>query len=178
MMQNIKNFQRYTPENTEEQAISEAINAIFLRSEDGQDWYQCQKDFSKDTVKILYSSDGVLRSMTTDVSGFFPEGCSVAEVDAVPELANIDGGWQFTGEAVVPRVYREEERAEQAARKKHQLLKEAAQFLAPFQDAVELELATEKEKEDFRAWKKYRVQVNRIDTTAGDEIHWPDLPET
>ncbi|UUF23017.1 hypothetical protein NQB69_15765 [Escherichia coli] len=72
-MLNIKNFKPYTPENM-------LVNASYLMSEDGQDWYECQKLFSPDTVKVVYDNSNVIISFSQDVSSLFPVNASVAEV--------------------------------------------------------------------------------------------------
>lgn len=56
---------------------------------------------------------------------------------------------------------------------KSRLLQTAAEKIAPLQDAVDLEIATDDEKVQLDEWKKYRVLVNRVDTTNPD---WPDVP--
>ncbi|MFZ5128864.1 tail fiber assembly protein [Enterobacter roggenkampii] len=43
------------------------------------------------------------------------------------------------------------------------------------QDAVDADIATDEEKAALAAWKKYRVLLMRVDTSA-DEIAWPELP--
>ncbi|MBC0860569.1 tail fiber assembly protein, partial [Escherichia coli] len=48
--------------------------------------------------------------------------------------------------------------------------------IAPLQDAVELELATEEENSLLEAWKKYRVLLNRVDTSVAPDIEWPTSP--
>ncbi|EAB6845036.1 tail fiber assembly protein [Salmonella enterica subsp. enterica] len=42
----------------------------------------------------------------------------------------------------------------------------ASEKIAPLQDAVDLGEATDDEKARLLAWKKYRVQVNRVDTSS------------
>ncbi|ECI4313920.1 phage tail protein, partial [Salmonella enterica subsp. salamae] len=72
-----------------------------------------------------------------------------------------------------------DEEAEKAARlreaeeTKKQLLQLATDKIAPLQDAVDLDEATDEEKARLLAWKKYRVQVNRVDTT---NPVWPEQP--
>ncbi|EEN0465524.1 hypothetical protein C3O24_22790, partial [Salmonella enterica subsp. enterica serovar Stanleyville] len=61
----------------------------------------------------------------------------------------------------------------QAEETKNNLLQMATEKIAPLQDAVDLGEATDDEKTRLMAWKKYRVQVNRVDTTNPD---WPDKP--
>ncbi|MEY5509334.1 tail fiber assembly protein, partial [Salmonella enterica subsp. enterica serovar Corvallis] len=45
--------------------------------------------------------------------------------------------------------------------------------IAPLQDAVDLGIATDDEKAQLGEWKKYRVLVNRVDTSNPD---WPEQP--
>ncbi|EJG8324065.1 tail fiber assembly protein [Salmonella enterica] len=77
------------------------------------------------------------------------------------------------------KVWVKDEVAETAARlreaegTKSRLLQTAAEKIAPLQDAVDLEIATDDEKVQLDEWKKYRVLVNRVDTTNPD---WPDVP--
>lgn len=58
---------------------------------------------------------------------------------------------------------------------KVELLSQATLAIAPLQDAVDLDEATDVEVAALKAWKQYRVAVNRIDTTTVD-ILWPKLP--
>ncbi|EDA1492511.1 tail fiber assembly protein [Salmonella enterica subsp. enterica] len=61
----------------------------------------------------------------------------------------------------------------QAEETKSRLLQIASEKIAPLQDAVDLGLATDDEKAQLDEWKKYRVLVNRVDTSNPD---WPDVP--
>ncbi|EDC5875279.1 DUF4376 domain-containing protein [Salmonella enterica] len=96
-MQNIKHFTPYEPE-------SPAFpGAAYLKSEDGQDWYECQKHFADDTLKFTYDDNGVITCITRDVSGLWPVGLSVAEVPdtTANRRADISGRWGFDGEKIV-----------------------------------------------------------------------------
>ncbi|EPB7806492.1 tail fiber assembly protein [Salmonella enterica] len=84
-----------------------------------------------------------------------------------------DGEYQkWDGKAWV-----KDEAAETAARlreaegTKSRLLQMASEKIAPLQDAVDLDEATDKEKASLLAWRKYRVQVNRVDTL---KPVWPE----
>ncbi|EJM4442678.1 tail fiber assembly protein [Salmonella enterica] len=86
-----------------------------------------------------------------------------------------DGEYQkWDGKAWV-----KDEAAETAARlreaegTKSRLLQMASEKIAPLQDAVDLDEATDKEKASLLAWRKYRVQVNRVDTL---KPVWPEKP--
>ncbi|ECT9573668.1 tail fiber assembly protein [Salmonella enterica] len=64
-------------------------------------------------------------------------------------------------------------RLREAEGTKSRLLLMASGKIAPLQDAVDLDEATDKEKASLLAWRKYRVLVNRLDTTNPD---WPYVP--
>ncbi|EGS3002202.1 tail fiber assembly protein [Escherichia coli] len=44
--------------------------------------------------------------------------------------------------------------------------------------SVELEIATEEENSLLEAWKKYRVLLNRVDTSTAPDIEWPEEPRS
>lgn len=71
-----------------------------------------------------------------------------------------------------PPVSKEQHIAE-AEQQKQSLLSEAAEAIAPLQDAVDLDIATDEEVAQLTAWKKYRVLLNRIDTSLAPDIDWP-----
>ncbi|SAL25753.1 Caudovirales tail fiber assembly protein [Caballeronia turbans] len=55
------------------------------------------------------------------------------------------------------------------------LLASAALAIAPLQDAVDLDMATDAEKEMLTRWKQYRVAVNRVDLAQTLPI-WTSAP--
>ncbi|SAK88393.1 Caudovirales tail fiber assembly protein [Caballeronia temeraria] len=55
------------------------------------------------------------------------------------------------------------------------LLATAALAIAPLQDAVDLDDATDEEAALLKQWKQYRVAVNRVDLTQWP-VQWPALP--
>ncbi|MGV3346432.1 tail fiber assembly protein [Enterobacteriaceae bacterium LUAb1] len=66
---------------------------------------------------------------------------------------------------------------EQADEKKSQLMLEASEQIGTLQDAVDLDMATDAEKLQLTAWKRYRVLLNRVDTSTAPDIDWPEKPE-
>ncbi|ENC0044836.1 tail fiber assembly protein, partial [Shigella sonnei] len=56
-------------------------------------------------------------------------------------------------------------------------IQEFSEHIAPLQDAVDLEIATEEENSLLEAWKKYRVLLNRVDTSTAPDIEWPEEPD-
>ncbi|MEQ4624729.1 tail fiber assembly protein [Providencia manganoxydans] len=75
-----------------------------------------------------------------------------------------------------PPVSKEQLIAE-AEQQKQSLLAEANNAIAPLQDAVELGMATEDEVAALQEWKKYRVLLNRVDTSTAPDIDWPEKSE-
>ncbi|HHR5846964.1 TPA: tail fiber assembly protein [Providencia alcalifaciens] len=65
----------------------------------------------------------------------------------------------------------------EAEYQKQALLNEATTAIAPLQDAVDLGIATDEEREQLRAWKEYRVEVNRVDAGLGASVNWPVKPK-
>ncbi|MDN0004839.1 tail fiber assembly protein [Providencia stuartii] len=65
---------------------------------------------------------------------------------------------------------------EQAEQEKSQRLNEANNTISYLQDAVDVGLATEGESAALQEWKKYRVLLNRVDTSLAPDIEWPEKP--
>lgn len=59
------------------------------------------------------------------------------------------------------------------------LMNEAALKIAPLQDAIDLNIATDDEKQRLKAWKVYRVALNRIEqhSSLSAEIEWLKPPD-
>lgn len=56
---------------------------------------------------------------------------------------------------------------------KKDLMQMANDIIAPLQDAVDLDMATDEEKQQLTDWRKYRVLLSRIDDS---KPVWPDQP--
>ncbi|THD52617.1 tail fiber assembly protein [Enterobacteriaceae bacterium ML5] len=148
--------------------------------ETGADWYKSQKNFVKDTLKIVFNSDGVIVSMSHDVSALWPAGNSVAEIAAAdePDGVDINGGWIFDGKKIKERVYSSAELVAQAEIKRDSLMAIATATIAPLQDAVDIGDATEAELVNLKEWKKYRVALSRLDLPTAPDITWPKSPQS
>lgn len=113
----------------------------------------------------------------------FGEGVSYAEIpDGEGNQPSI--GWSYDGSVFSAPPLTDEQLAEQKQQKiannvatKATLIAQATTAIAPLQDAVDLDEATDAETASLKAWKQYRVAVNRIDANTADEITWPDQPE-
>ncbi|EAN5614673.1 tail fiber assembly protein, partial [Salmonella enterica subsp. enterica serovar Newport] len=104
----------------------------------------------------------------------------ISEPGPLPENAtSVSPGGGYKKWDSKTQVWVNDEAAEAAARlreaegTKNRLLQIASEKIAPLQDAVDLGIATDDEKAQLDEWKKYRVLVNRVDTT---NLVWPEQP--
>ena len=168
-------FTRYTPE--------EPLSGVaYLQSEDGLDWYTLRESLvDSDALKIAFQADGMIRQQTYDgIRGMFPESLSVAVVNkkSVPKdfPENADGQWVFNGKKITPRVIPESELIAHEEETRAQLMAEANQKITPLQDAFDLDMATDEELAQLKAWKTYRVLLSRVDTATTSDVDWPPSP--
>ncbi|EOV0971317.1 tail fiber assembly protein [Edwardsiella piscicida] len=175
-MLHLKNLTQYTPETDEGKEIAEQYNAIFWRDDSGVDWYQAITRFQPDTFKVKYLSNGVICAIDKDVSVICPEGGSIVEMEILPDGVDSNGEWQFIDGCIVHRIYTSDELTDQAERKRQSLLAEAAKAIAPLQDAVDIGEALPEEEARLKAWKKFRVNVNRVDITQLP-VMFPPVPK-
>lgn len=164
-----KQFALYEPDN------KDLPSALYLRDENGLDWYECQSEFGNDSYKVAYDSEGLIVACDKDASSLFPVGLSVAEVELLPEDFNI-GQWVFKDDVIQPRQYSQEELREQAEVRKAELFAMADAAIAPLSRAVRLKMATDEEAEKLEEWERYSVLLNRVDTSTAPDINWPSRP--
>ncbi|MEG5786962.1 tail fiber assembly protein [Enterobacter bugandensis] len=162
-------------------AKSPEMNIVFLKDENGNDWYQWLKRLSKETLKVSFNPDSKeIIHFSYDASTIFPVNQIVVEVapENVPDDFTaagekaLGGAFHFVDGAITaaPVDYEAE-----AQRNKLELLTQANNVIATLQDAVELDMATEEETANLHEWKKYRILLSRVDVI---KPVWPPLPET
>lgn len=152
---------------------------LVLEDEAGNDWYELQKNFDDATLKILFDKANRIVSQSFDVSTLMPANLSIAEIsqEKIPDdfFTNITG-YVFIDEKIEPLVLSQEEVVAITESKKQTLLYEANNAIAPLQDAVDLNIATKKEMTSLKAWREYRIFLNRIDASNTLSIIWPQKP--
>ena len=85
--------------------------------------------------------------------------------------------WDEPADAWVKDVAAEQQSlAAQAKQQKDALLAEATSMIAPLQDAVDMGIATTEEEVALLDWKRYRVELSRVDV-AKHPVTWPVSPE-
>ncbi|WP_312803979.1 tail fiber assembly protein [Atlantibacter hermannii] len=89
-------------------------------------------------------------------------------------------GWLYDGETFTQPPIEPPSQAQLVAaaeQEKQYRLTVANNQIAPLQDAVDLDMATDEEVRLLSEWKKYRVLVNRVDTNKSPAIQWPPQPQ-
>lgn len=76
-----------------------------------------------------------------------------------------------------PPELTQQQQIDAANESKAHLMQSATNAIAPLQDAVDLDEATDDEKSKLTAWTKYRVLLNRVVTSTAPSIIWPSEPE-
>jgi len=68
---------------------------------------------------------------------------------------------------------------QEALSKRDERLVFASMRMAPLQDAIDLDRATESELSRLLGWKTYRVELGRIEQQAGfpSDVEWPPSPD-
>lgn len=161
------NLKRYTPDE-----FTHGDDVQYFIDETGKDWFQSLPAFKKKYALLIDNETGVIRGIEADASRFYPVGCSVVDIDSLPENCDAAGGWMYSkGKVVVYAAKAQED----AARTKKQLMQAADARIAVLSDAQLLGMATDEEAQELEAWRKYRVLLSRVDTSTNN-ITWPEVP--
>ncbi|EBV0828031.1 TPA: tail fiber assembly protein [Salmonella enterica] len=191
--QDIKNFRLIdAPVNRGKTQSEINIGAYFLKSEDGQDWYECQSLFSDDTAKIMYDPEGVIwgvvnqpvpqRGNTYAVSMLWPVNMSVAEIDAAdcPDDCRGDGSWLYRDGKVLPVPVDYQAKAETTREK---LLDAANSAIADWRTELALGEISDDDKASLTKWMAYIRELKSLaltgisDEATFNKIQWPVLPQ-
>jgi hypothetical protein len=175
-MMDMRNFVISTPETEGEKFLAEQ-GAVILRDEQEREWYSSQVLFSADTVKIMYDSAYVVRAITTDVSTLYPNMHSVAEVEEIPEGADIYGGWIYSDGVVIQKSLSHDEVLSQAEMQKVSLLDDARSVISVWQTELQLGIISDDDKDRLIDWLNYIKAVQALDISTAPAIEWPVKPE-
>lgn len=153
---------------------------LVLEDEAGNDWYELQKNFKGDTLKILFDDNGRIVSHSVDVSTLTPTHLSIAEVSQkkLPkDFFTNTNGYLFIDGKIAPLVLSHEEEIAIAESKKLLLADEAEKNITILERKVRLGMATDEEKDSLIAWEIYSVKVADADTSKAPDIDWGIKPE-
>ncbi|EBJ3317434.1 tail fiber assembly protein [Salmonella enterica subsp. enterica serovar Thompson] len=170
----LKNVTRYIPDDPDYDK-----NFLYFRSEDGQDFYESLNKFTK-RYKLCIDYEGVIRSISEDVSRLYPAGFSVVEVNKLPAGFNIYGDWQYKKGAVVAVPVDYHAKAETTRQK---LLTDANSTIADWRTELALGDISDDDKANLTQWMAYIRKLKTLDLSdVKDEatftaIRWPALPQ-
>ncbi|EPO7911765.1 TPA: tail fiber assembly protein [Citrobacter koseri] len=118
-----------------------------------------------------------------ETAGSWPgDAVSVTDEDMIALQAGHSAGKQITSNAegypvlTDPKPLTPEQLQQQAKAQQSALMNAAGDAIAPLQDAVDLDEATEAELALLKEWKQYRVSLNRLDLSTAPDIEWPTQP--
>lgn len=168
-MKHFKNFKLYEPDD------KELPTALYLRDENGNDWYSVIDSFSLDTFKISYRDDGLIIGCDLDATGMFPVNLSVVEIAPADVPAELfpDGSWFYKdGKLQQIRDYLADAETERNSRMA--VVTARITELTEAQDDGDITIA---ELEELSAMREYRTKLRRLDLTSAPDITWPVPPE-
>jgi hypothetical protein len=157
------------------------FSIMIFTDENGNDWYESQKDFSKTSLKFMFDKKGNIVSASWDVSMLSPDNLSVSEVSksGVPKTFFDDGArWVFNGESIIPFTYSQEENIEQAELTRAELISSAMVKIGPVQlKLLAGRLLSDDESATLSAILNYIDEVSTTDISNAPLIDWPSFPE-
>ena len=151
-------------------------SVFYFEDDRGRDWYTLRdNDWQGETAFISVSPDGFITTGARDPNYLtLTEGVSLYEINAADFRDDIGARvYRYVAGEITEYVPPE---GEQAETQKAALLDKATSVMTMLQDAVDMDMATEEEVAQLLAWKKYRVLLNRVDTSLAPDIHWPPPP--
>jgi len=117
--------------------------------------------------KVFYSTDTGYPTTVTEL-GPLPENAT--------SLAPATRFDRWNGKAWVKDNAAEQvQLVQDADALKKELMGRAMLQIDTLQDAVNLEMASKEESDQLAAWRKYRVLLNRVDTSAAPKVTWPEV---
>ncbi|HGB9743529.1 TPA: tail fiber assembly protein [Escherichia coli] len=177
-MMHLKNIKAGNPKTKAQYQLTKKSGVIWLYSEDGLNWYEEQKNFADDTIKIAYDKDNIIRYVEVDVTLINPEGFSVVELPntTVNRRADIHGNWMFKDGAVIKRTYTEEEQRQQAENEKQSLLQLVRDKTQLWDSQLRLGIISDENKQKLTEWMLYAQKVESTDTSCLP-VTFPEQPE-
>ncbi|GJH65010.1 hypothetical protein ECZC04_55700 [Escherichia coli] len=99
-------FKKYYCGQSENRGTISADKTIWCHlafSEDDKNWYEEQKSFARDTIKMVYTGDGRVVWVGKDVTGIEPRNASVIEVPDITANRRITapGYWFYRNDEFV-----------------------------------------------------------------------------
>lgn len=178
-MLHLKNITAGNPKTAEQYQMTKQHGITWLFSEDGKNWYEEQKKFASDTIKMVYTGDGRVVWVGKDVTGIEPRNASVIEVPDITanRRITVPGYWFYRDDKFVfdYKLKAEDER--------DALLAQVSIRTSEWEKDLLLGLISDEDKEKLKANRIYAKELQVIDfsaivdKTAYDNIAWPESPQ-
>jgi hypothetical protein len=175
-MKEFKNFVAYVPSATSEEAENLPYEILYMRDEEGKDWYEIQTELSQDSIKVVYDDNGTVAQYNTDASVLYPLGFSVAVINAKDFTTDGDKPLNYSGGKVSVDYIKVAESRRQS------LLASASETIADWKMELQLGSISDDDKAILIRWVAYIKVLKALDfadvkdNTGYKSIIWPDEP--
>ncbi|HAI0054133.1 TPA: tail fiber assembly protein [Escherichia coli] len=178
-MLHLKNIAAGNPKTAEQYQMTKRHSIVWLFSEDGKNWYEEQKNFASDTIKVAYNERGRVVWVGKDVTGIEPTNVSIIELLDITTNRRITapGYWFYRNDEFVfdYKLKAEDER--------DALLKQVSIMTSEWEKDLLLGLISDEDREKLKAYRIYAKSLQAMDfSTITDKvtynaIEWPVSPE-
>ncbi|MBZ8720601.1 tail fiber assembly protein [Escherichia coli] len=179
-MLHLKNITAGNPKTAEQYQMTKRHSIVWLFSEDGKNWYEEQKNFASDTIKVAYNKRGRVVWIGKDVTGIEPTNVSIIELPDITTNRRITapGYWFYRNDEFVfdYKLKAEDER--------DALLKQVSIMTSEWEKDLLLGLISDEDREKLKAYRIYAKSLQAMDfsaitnKTSYNAIEWPASPET
>ncbi|MEB6752930.1 tail fiber assembly protein [Escherichia coli] len=178
-MLHLKNITAGNPKTAEQYQMTKRHSIVWLFSEDGKNWYEEQKNFSGNTIKVAYNEKGRVVWVGKDVTGIEPTNVSIIELPDITANRRITapGYWFYRNDEFVfdYKLKAEDER--------DALLKQVSIMTSDWEKDLLLGLISDEDREKLKAYRIYAKSLQAMDfspitdKTSYNAIEWPVSPE-
>ena len=178
-MLHLKNITAGNPKTAEQYQMTKRHSIVWLFSEDGKNWYEEQKNFASDTIKVAYNERGRVVWIGKDVTGIEPTNVSIIELPDITTNRRITapGYWFYRNDEFV-FDYKLKAEDERDAR-----LKQVSIMTSEWEKDLLLGLISDEDREKLKAYRIYAKSLQAMDfniitdKTSYNAIEWPVYPE-
>ncbi|MBB7735567.1 tail fiber assembly protein [Escherichia coli] len=178
-MLHLKNITAGNPRTAEQYQLTKQYGITWLFSEDDKNWYEEQKNFASDTIKMVYTGDGRVVWVGKDVTGIEPRNASVIEVPDITanRRITVPGYWFYRdGNFIFDYKLKAED-------ERDALLKQASIMTSEWEKDLLLGLISDEDREKLKAYRIYAKSLQAMDFSpitdkaSYNAIEWPVSPE-
>ncbi|EIX6823240.1 tail fiber assembly protein [Escherichia coli] len=178
-MLHLKNITAGNPKTAEQYQMTKRHSIVWLFSEDSKNWYEEQKNFASDTIKVAYNERGRVVWVGKDVTGIEPTNVSIIELPDITTNRRITapGYWFYRNDEFVfdYKLKAEDER--------DALLKQISIMTSEWEKDLLLGLISDEDREKLKAYRIYAKSLQAMDfsaitdKTTYNNISWPEQPQ-